>query len=201
MRRYWSPLGSSLKAAPCRRPTSRRGLEPTLPKSCPLLALTLRPVRRCWRPARLDAPTGATSLRLDRSLPTAPVPIPCHSVSSPAIVTDRHSSPSVGPDLEEQQRAGKPISRSQRNDGCGAHYGPSQGDRRRRASRPKPPSQCEPGLGFTQFRNSREASCPNDRTPDRIAAALEARLRPQVLGAAPRVSRRPLRSKDRPNTG
>src|ERR1700722_18948884 len=48
---------------------------------------------------------------------------------------------------------------------------------------------------------SREASCPNDRTPDRIAAGLEARLRPQVLGAAPRASRRPPRGKDRPNTG
>jgi hypothetical protein len=98
VRRYWSPLGSSLNAAPCRRPTSRRDLEPTLPKSCTLLALTLRPVRRCWRPARLGAPIGATSLRLDRSLATVPAPIPCrgefprptvHAQLRPAIALTR----------------------------------------------------------------------------------------------------------------
>jgi hypothetical protein len=39
---------------------------------------------------------------------------------------------------------------------------------------PKPPSQCEREIGFTrQFRESREASYRNDRTPDRIAAGLE----------------------------
>ena len=67
---------------------------------------------------------------------------------------------------------------------------------------PKPPSQCEREIGFTrQFLERREASCPNDRTPDRIAAGLEARLRPQVLGAAPRASRLSPRGKDHPNTG
>ena len=80
--------------------------------------------------------------------------------------------------------------------------GPTGSPRKGPEFAPKPPSQCEREIGFTrQFLERREASCPNDRTPDRIAAGLEAQLRPQVLGAAPRASRRPPRGKDRPNTG
>jgi hypothetical protein len=96
VRRYWSPLGSSLKAAPCRRPTSRRDLEPTLPKSCTLSALTLKPVRRCWRPARLDAPIGATSLPLDRSLAIAQELIPCHR-EFPRPIVRAELYPALGP--------------------------------------------------------------------------------------------------------
>jgi hypothetical protein len=69
-------------------------------------------------------------------------------------------------------------------------------------SAPKPPPQCEREIGFTrQFRESREASCPNDRTPDRIAAGLEEQRQGQVLWAVQTASRRPPRDKDRPNTG
>jgi hypothetical protein len=84
----------------------------------------------------------------------------------------------------------------------GAESGPPGLASRRTGVRQSRHPKCEQEIGFTrQFRESREASCPNDRTPDRIAAGLEAPLRPQVLGAAPRASRRPPRDKDHPNTG
>jgi len=69
-------------------------------------------------------------------------------------------------------------------------------------SAPQPPPQCEREIGFTrQFRESREASCPNDCTPDRIAAGLEEQRQGQVLWAVQTANRRPPRGKDRPNTG